>query len=173
MSVILSSNFSLHYIHEGVRWKRDLFGWRSEASPRGHRRAGLRSADCVNVLVDTSVWIGFLYGRQPFLSAADKLMEERQAAGHELVYGELLMGDVGGRKRFLREYERIEYARTIPHHEVVTFVEARKLHGRGVGWVDVHLLASALAAHMQLWTADPRLAAIADEFGVAYKPSSA
>jgi len=79
------------------------------------------------------------------------------------------MGDVGGRKQFLREYERIHQANRIHQREVVALVSAHRLHGRGVGWVDVHLLASALAARMQFWTADPRLAAIADEFGVAYK----
>jgi len=43
------------------------------------------------------------------------------------------------------------------------------LHGRGVGWIDVHLLASAIVERLQLWTADPRLAAVAGELGVAYE----
>lgn len=124
------------------------------------------------VLIDTSVWVRFFYGREPFLSEARRLMQLEEAAGHELVYGELLMGDLGGRERFLGEYERIYQVSTIPHREVLAMVRSRKLHGRGVGWVDVHLLASALAARMQFWTADPRLAAVADELGVAYKVSS-
>ncbi|HUK18954.1 MAG TPA: PIN domain-containing protein [Bryobacteraceae bacterium] len=126
------------------------------------------------VLVDSSVWVRFFYGWQPFLSEATQLIRRDEVAAHELVYGELLMGDIGGgRKQFLQNYERMWQVRRVPHREVVELVRARNLHGRGVGWVDVHLLASALAARMQFWTADPRLAAIADEFGVGYKLSSA
>jgi predicted nucleic acid-binding protein len=93
-----------------------------------------------------------------------------EVAGHELVYGELLIGDVGGRRKLLADYERIRYAATVPHQEVVVFVRARRLHGRGIGWVDTHLLASALVEHIPLWTADPRLALLAEEFGVGYRP---
>jgi len=125
------------------------------------------------VLIDTSVWVRFFYGREPFLSEARRLMRIEEAAGHELVYGEILMGDIGGRQGFLDEYGRVYQVKTVPHREVLALVSSRKLHGRGVGWVDVHLLASALAARIQFWTADPRLAALADELGVAYKVSSA
>ena len=121
------------------------------------------------VLVDTSVWIRFFFGREPFLSGAGRLIRKAEAAGHELVYGELLMGDRGGRKQFLLDYERMQRAIAVPHREVVALVRGRKLHGRGVGWIDVQLLASALAGRMQFWTADPCLAAMAEELGVAYK----
>lgn len=57
----------------------------------------------------------------------------------------------------------------VPHDEVVAFVRDRDLHGRGVGWIDVHLLASAIVGRLQLWTADPRFSALASEFGVAYE----
>jgi hypothetical protein len=50
------------------------------------------------------------------------------------------------------------------------WTRARGLHGRGVGWIDVHLLASALVAGIQLWTADPSLSEMAGEFGIAYTP---
>jgi hypothetical protein len=113
------------------------------------------------VLVDTSVWIRAFAGQAPFLSELDELMDREDVAGHELVYGELLMGDRGGRKKFLEDYERM--------HQAVAFVRGRGLHGRGVGWIDIHLLASALAGRHRLWSADPRLAAIAEELGVAYK----
>ncbi len=45
----------------------------------------------------------------------------------------------------------------------------RDLHGRGAGWIDIHLLASAMVGHLRLWTADPRLAAMGNELGVAYE----
>lgn len=121
------------------------------------------------VLVDTSVWIRAFAEREPFRSEAAKLVRRAEAASHELVYGELLMGDRGGRKQFLRDYESMPHAKRVLHREVVALVRGRKLHGRGVGWVDVHLLASALAGRMQFWTADRRLEAIADELGIGHK----
>lgn len=121
------------------------------------------------VLIDTSVWIRFLSGHPPYLAGLGTLLKRGEVAGHELVHGELLIGDRGGRTQFLATYDRMQQARTVPHREVVGFVRDRDLHGRGVGWVDVHLLASALVERWQLWTADPRLATLAREFGVAYE----
>jgi predicted nucleic acid-binding protein len=121
------------------------------------------------VLVDTSVWIRYLTDRAPYSKELDRLLAFDEAAGHELVYGELLIGDTGGRRTLLTSYERIYQLRTVPHAEVVDFVRSRKLHGRGVGWIDVHLLASALVGRARLWTADSRLAAMAAELGVAYR----
>jgi len=120
------------------------------------------------VLVDTSVWIRFLANQEPFSSKLDKLLSLEEVAGHELVYGELLIGDRGARAKLLADYELMRQARIVPHREVVAFVRARGLHGRGVGWIDIHLLASALVERLQLWTADPRLALLAEELGVAY-----
>lgn len=122
------------------------------------------------VLVDTSVWIRSLANRAPFRAGLDMLLSLDEVTGHELVYGELLIGDRGGRRTLLAAYERIHQASVVPHREVVRFVRERDLHGRGVGWIDIHLLASAIAGRMQLWTADARLCALAKEFGVAYKP---
>jgi predicted nucleic acid-binding protein len=121
------------------------------------------------VLVDTSVWIRALSNRHPFVDELDRLLDRGEVAGHDLVYGELLIGDRGGRKKLLATYRRFAQAATLPHQDVVAFVEGRSLHGRGVGWIDVHLLASALVSHLRLWTADPRLSAIADEFDVGHQ----
>jgi predicted nucleic acid-binding protein len=60
-------------------------------------------------------------------------------------------------------------APTVPHREVVEFVRDRRLHGRGIGWIDAHLLASALVGRVPLWTADPRLAVVATELGIGYE----
>lgn len=86
-----------------------------------------------------------------------------------MVYGELLIGDAGGRLKLLGAYAQMQQVPTIPHAEVVEFVRARRLHGRGAGWIDVHLLASALVARVNLWTADPRLATLATELGLALR----
>lgn len=120
------------------------------------------------VLVDTSVWIRFLANRAPYAAELDRLLGIDEVAGHELVYGELLIGDRGGRRKLLNVYERIHQARFVPHREVVAFVRDRDLQGRGVGWIDVHLLASAIVGRLRLWTADPRFTALANELGIAY-----
>ncbi|HYK18098.1 MAG TPA: PIN domain-containing protein [Bryobacteraceae bacterium] len=120
------------------------------------------------VLVDTSVWIRFFGGRAPYAAELEKLLLSDQVASHDLVYGELLIGDRGGRTRFLSEYALIPSASVVSHEEVVEFVRARALYGRGIGWVDVHLLASALVDRLRLWTADPRLRAVAEELAISY-----
>jgi predicted nucleic acid-binding protein len=122
------------------------------------------------VLVDTSVWIRFVSDREPYAGGLAKLLASEEVSGHELVYGELLIGDRGGRRKLLASYERIHQARTVPHSEVVEFVRHRALHGRGAGWIDVNLLASALVDHLQLWTADTSFSVLAEELGVAYDP---
>jgi hypothetical protein len=89
--------------------------------------------------------------------------------GHEFVYGELLIGDKGGRKQLLANYVQMHQAPGVPHRDVVEFVRDRRLYDRGIGWIDAHLLASALVGRLKLWTADPRLAVIAGELGVQYQ----
>lgn len=124
------------------------------------------------VLVDTSVWIRSLANRTPYTAEMERLLDREEVAGHELVYGELLIGDRGGRARFLAAYERMHQVPAVRYPEVVAFVRHRGLHGRGVGWVDVHLLASAVASRLPLWTADPRLASLAQDLGVGYRPAN-
>jgi predicted nucleic acid-binding protein len=121
------------------------------------------------ILVDTSVWIRFFSNQAPYVDRLDTLLDRGEAAGHELVYGELLIGDREGRTKFLASYERMYQASMVPHADVVAFVRARKLHGRGLGWVDVHLLASTIVERSQLWTADSSFAGVAREFGVAWE----
>ena len=123
------------------------------------------------VLVDTSVWIRFLQNRDPYASELDQLLDREEVTGHDFVYGELLIGHPGSRLKLLASYEKMPRAHTIPHAEVVDFVHHRKLSGRGVGWVDIHLLASALVEGLVLWTADPRFASVASELGIGYQPS--
>ncbi len=120
------------------------------------------------VLVDTSVWIRFLAGREPFARELDALIDSAEILSHEFVFGELLVGDRSGRASLLASYDVIARAPTIPHGEVVEMVRVRKLAGRGIGWIDAHLLASALVASARLWTADASLAALATEIGVAH-----
>ena len=121
------------------------------------------------VLVDTSVWIRFLAGAEPYASKLDRLLSDDEVLGHDFVYGELLIGDRGARTRLLAEYEMMRQASLVANPEVVEFVRHHKINGRGIGWIDAHLLSSAIVAGARLWTADRRLAAVAQDVGVAYR----
>jgi hypothetical protein len=121
------------------------------------------------VLVDTSVWIRFLANQAPFAARLDRLLGQGEVWGHDFVYGELLIGDRGGRRELLADYALMHQAPIATHRELVEFVRERRLHGRGIGWIDAHLLASALLGRLVLWTADPRLAVLAGELGVAFE----
>jgi predicted nucleic acid-binding protein len=120
------------------------------------------------ILVDTSIWIRYLANREPFASGLDRLLENDEVAGHEFVFGELLVGDRGGRSKLLTAYALIPQLLRIPHAEVVTFARERRLLGLGIGWIDIHLLASTIAGHSLLYTADSRLAEIARQLRIAY-----
>ena len=122
------------------------------------------------VLVDVSVWIRFLAGREPYARALDRLLANDRVMAHDLVEGELLIGDAGGRSKLLAAYGEIRRAGTLAHAEVVELVRSRRLQGRGIGWIDAHLLASTLVARCRLWTADANLAAVAVELRIAHVP---
>lgn len=122
------------------------------------------------VLVDTSVWLRWFADIRPLADDLDRLLESDEIAGHNLVLGELLIGDRGGRRKFLETYGELNQAPVVAHDEVIEFVQARKLHGIGLSWIDAHLLASALISHSKLWTADEPLGAAAKKLSLAYLP---
>jgi predicted nucleic acid-binding protein len=121
------------------------------------------------VLVDTSIWIRFLAGAEPYASKLDRLLSNEEVLGHDFVYGELMIGDRGARAKLLAEYKVMRQAVLVANPEVVEFVRHQKINGRGIGWIDAHLLASAIVVSSSLWTADRPLAAVAQDIGVAYR----
>jgi predicted nucleic acid-binding protein len=123
----------------------------------------------MSVLVDTSVWVRFLANQVPYAAQLDDLLSRDEVSGHDLVYGELLIGDRGGRKQLLANYELMDRAPVVSHAAIVTFVRDRKLSGTGIGWIDAHLLAAALVGRLKLWTADAPLAAAATALGIAFE----
>ena len=125
------------------------------------------------VLVDTSIWTKFLKNQPPISNTLDFLLDCNQIAGHDMVYGELLMGNnLNQRQELLSAFSLMHRSEIVPHGEVVQFVRDRKLQGRGISWVDVNLLASAVVDHFHLWTEDASLLAIAKELGISYEISS-
>jgi predicted nucleic acid-binding protein len=123
------------------------------------------------ILVDTSVWIRFLAGTLDGSDAQHMrtLLSQESVAGHEFIFGELLIGDKGGRRAVLDAYQHTPFAPVVGHADVASFVRKRKLHGHGLGWIDAHLLASSLAAGWKLWTLDKSLRHLATVVGVGYR----
>ncbi len=110
------------------------------------------------IVVDTSVWIDHLRSGNLRLRT---LLHEGKVLTHPFIIGELACGIVRNRSEILRLLQALPEARAAEHEEVLRFVEARRLFGRGIGWVDAHLLASALLSGAALWTLDRRLARVA------------
>lgn len=118
------------------------------------------------VLADTAVWIDHLRMRVP---ALESLLLSGRVLGHPLVAGELSAGNPRDRVRELRALDRLPQPILARHDEVRQFIELHKLFGRGVGFVDLHLLLSVrLTPDAVLWTRDKRLREVAAEMSVAY-----
>ena len=118
------------------------------------------------ILVDTSVWVDHLRDGTPALAAA---LEQGRVLTHPFVLGELACGNLKNRGEVLQLLGELPAAPMASDPEALDFIERRALMGRGIGYVDVHLLASvALAGTAQLWTRDKRLAAVAADLELAY-----
>ena len=114
-------------------------------------------------LVDTSVWIDHLRVSNPRLVT---LLLEEQVLSHPFVIGELACGSMKRRGEILGLLQHLPQIAAVPNPEVLVFVERRALMGKGLGWIDVHLLASTVASGHTLWTRDKRLADAAQRLGV-------
>jgi predicted nucleic acid-binding protein len=110
------------------------------------------------ILVDTSVWVDHL--RRGNATLAKKL-ESGDVACHPFVVGELSLGSLEHRDEVLNLLSELPMASVVPHEDVLALVGRRDLAGRGIGWIDVHLIASAQVDRLRLWTLDRRLAAAA------------
>ncbi len=85
---------------------------------------------------------------------------------HPFVSGELACGNLKSRAVILSDLQALPSAKLASHAEALQLIEDRRLWGRGLGWIDVHLLASALLSHCGLWTLDRKLAAAAMDLGL-------
>lgn len=117
-------------------------------------------------LVDTSVWVEHFRGDRRALRLSD-LLEDGQVLMHPSVLGELALGGLGPKSAaVIDDLMRLPTAPEIPNSEVLALILDRRLAGNGIGWVDAHLVASALVGACNLWTADMRLEAVARQLGV-------
>lgn len=118
------------------------------------------------VLVDTSVWRRYFSGARSVRRLADLLDEDGGVLMHPFIIGELILGGLSTREEGL--FVRLPTAGTVPHEEVLGLVRRRRLMRRGIGWVDAHLLASALTSSAALWSIDADLSSAAAELGVDF-----
>ena len=117
------------------------------------------------ILVDTSIWIDHLRRSDPRLA---HLLAEGQVLRHPFVIGEIALGTPSRREMTLRALGRLPAACVATHDEVMSLIERERLFGWGVGYVDVHLIASALLTpEALLWTRDRKLLAVAKRLGLA------
>ena len=114
----------------------------------------------MRVLADTSVWVDYLRNkRSPILdrlSLGDVVL-------HDYVIGEIVLGGISQEK--LAMFNQMRRCHSVSHDEVMHLIAERNLAGRGLGYVDSHLLAAALINHVQLWTLDKALQQVAHECG--------
>lgn len=118
------------------------------------------------ILVDTSVWIDHLRRGD---SGLVELLERSAVVMHPFVVGEIACGSLRARQSILELLQDLPPAVVADSDEVLQFIERHVLHGKGIGYVDVHLLASvALTEGAKIWTRDMNLHRIAVALGCAY-----
>jgi predicted nucleic acid-binding protein len=118
------------------------------------------------ILVDTSVWVDHLRDREPALIAA---LNAGSVLMHPFILGEIACGNLKHRVQVLALMRDLPHAPVATEKEALDFIDRRRLMGRGIGYIDVHLLASvALAGTARLWTLDKRLALVAYDLAVAF-----
>lgn len=123
----------------------------------------------MSVLVDTSVWVGHFKHRNELLV---RLLEDGRVLCHPHVIVEVACGTPPQRQSIIHLLAELECVPVATHEELLTLIERRPLWGRGCGFVDVSLIASALLGDgVLIWTLDKRLDAIAAEAGRSYRQS--
>ena len=119
------------------------------------------------MLVDTSVWIQHFRMGEPRLA---RLLREGQPVCHPFIIGELACGHLKHRQEILSRLGHLSQLPEAGHNEVFMFVESQSLMGCGIGWIDAHLLASAMIAAVPIWTLDKKLVACARRIGIFNEP---
>jgi len=122
------------------------------------------------ILVDTSVWVDHLRRGDAQLV---NLLERANVAMHPFVVGEIACGSLRDRSSILELLQDLPAAVVAESEEVLGFIERHVLHGNGIGYVDVHLLASvALTEGAKLWTRDKSLRRVAQALGCAFRDAA-
>jgi len=120
----------------------------------------------VNVLVDTSIWVNHFRSSNPHL---EDLLDNTEIVCHPLVIGELACGNLNKRKEILTLLAALPMAPEVDYQEAFEFIELNKLMGKGIGFIDVLLLASSRLAAIPIWTNDSKLKEAAHRLNISYK----
>jgi predicted nucleic acid-binding protein len=115
-------------------------------------------------LVDTSVWVDHLRNGDKRLKP---LLEQGLVLTHPFVIGEIALGHLRRRDTILAALRGLPRATTAQDHEVLQLIQHQNLFGLGIGYVDAHLLASAMLTQASLWTRDKRLGMVASQLSLA------
>ena len=118
------------------------------------------------MLVDTSVWVVHLRDGHAGLT---EVLDAGEAICHPFIVGELACGNLKNRAAIIALLQLLPSAAVVQHNEVLAFIDARRLMAKGLGYVDVHLLASALLGRVPLWTLDKKLERAAAELHCEYR----
>ena len=117
------------------------------------------------VLVDTSVWVAHLRRGDIGL---ETLLNEGHVVCHPFIIGELACGNLKNRPEILSLLQTLPMATPAEHEEVMRFIENDRLMGKGLGYIDIHLLASTILSRVPLWTLDKKLKQVSLKLGLAY-----
>ena len=116
------------------------------------------------VLVDTSVWVAYLRNGD---NGLESLLNEGHVVCHPFIIGELACGNLKNRSEILSFLRELPAAIRAEHEEVLHFIENNRLMGKGLGFIDMHLLASATLSNVQLLTLDMKLNHVSLKLGVS------
>ena len=120
------------------------------------------------VLVDTSVWIDYLRGGD---STLVDLLNRSLVCIHPMIIGELACGNLQNRVELISLLQNLPHVTTASHDEALLLLDNQKLMGKGIGYIDLHLLTSTLLSNnTRLWTRDKSLSGMAIDLGVAFIP---
>ena len=119
------------------------------------------------ILVDTSIWIDHLRNGNPALVG---LLQNEAVCIHDFVIGELACCNLRNRAEVLGLLQSLPRLAAATEDETLFFIEQQNLMGRGIGYIDAHLLAAAVIRGATIWTRDKRLMAVAEEKAWAYSP---
>ncbi|MCT0199230.1 type II toxin-antitoxin system VapC family toxin [Synechococcus sp. CS-1325] len=117
------------------------------------------------ILVDTSVWVDHLRAGVPHLA---ELLEGGEVLSHPWVIGEIACGHLRARRQVLALLEGLPTVTLASHSEVLLLIERHPLAGRGIGYIDAHLLASAKLSRCSLWTLDRRMVVLGGELALTW-----
>lgn len=120
------------------------------------------------VLVDTSVWVDHF---RKFNVVLAQLLKDSEVVVHPFVIGELACGNLKRAGEILNLLRALAHVPRISDEEILVFIEGHQISGRGLGLVDVHLLASCLIDNTGLWTGDKKLQIMAEKLGIGYQPN--